>query len=133
MLCVPHFFFFSLHFFFPGPSGAGTTSLAAKIALDSKFPYIKMVTPENLVGMSESAKASSIARVFENAYKSPLSVIVVDSIEKLLEYVPIGPRFSNVILQTLIVLLKKTPPPVKLFIFFLSFCPVLALTAFSLS
>jgi vesicle-fusing ATPase len=84
-----------------------------KIALDSKFPYIKMISPENLVGMNESAKASSIARVFENAYKSPLSVIVVDSIEKLLEYVPIGPRFSNVVLQTLIVLLKKTPPPVS--------------------
>ena len=31
----------------------------------------------------------------------------MDSIERLLDYVAIGPRFSNVVLQTLIVLLKK--------------------------
>lgn len=83
-----------------------------KIGLNSTFPYVKLISPENLVGMTESAKASSIAKVFENSYKSPLSVIVIDAIEKLLEYVPIGPRFSNVVLQTLIVLLKKVPPPV---------------------
>jgi len=96
-----------------GPAGAGTTSLAVKIAMNSNFPYIKLISPENMVGMSESSKASAIAKVFENAYKSPLAVIVVDSIEKLLEYVPIGPRFSNVVLQALIILLKRVPPPVR--------------------
>jgi vesicle-fusing ATPase len=94
-----------------GPSGAGTTSLAVKIAKNSNFPYIKLITPENMVGMNEINKASMIAKVFENAYKSPLAVIVVDSIEKLLEFVPIGPRFSNIVLQALIVLLKRVPPP----------------------
>jgi vesicle-fusing ATPase len=34
----------------------------------------------------------------------------VDCIERLLEYVHIGPRFSNVVLQTLLVLFKKNPP-----------------------
>ncbi len=43
--------------------------------------------------------------------QSPLSVIVLDDIERLLEYVAIGPRFSNAVLQTLLVLLKKQPPP----------------------
>eukprot|EP01051_Picozoa_sp_SAG22_P005589 SAG22_NODE_336_length_12071_cov_10.875125_10_plen_149_part_00 len=33
-----------------------------------------------------------------------------DNLERLLGYVPIGPRFSNEILQTLLVLLKKIPP-----------------------
>ena len=42
--------------------------------------------------------------------QSPLSVIVLDDIERLLEYVAIGPRFSNAVLQTLLVLLKKAPP-----------------------
>ena len=42
--------------------------------------------------------------------QSPLSVIVLDDIERLLEYVAIGPRFSNSILQTLLVLCKKVPP-----------------------
>ena len=30
------------------------------------------------------------------------------------DYVPIGPRFSNLVLQALLVLLKKAPPQVKI-------------------
>lgn len=43
-------------------------------------------------------------------YKSNLSLIVVDDVERILEYTPVGPRFSNTVLQTLLVLLKKAPP-----------------------
>ena len=39
--------------------------------------------------------------------QSPLSIVILDDIERLLEYVAIGPRFSNALLQTLLVLLKK--------------------------
>ncbi|KAK7848033.1 vesicle-fusing atpase [Quercus suber] len=52
-------------------------------------------------------------KVFEDAYKSPLSIIILDDIERLLEYVAIGPRFSNIISQTLLVLLKRLPPKGK--------------------
>ena len=45
--------------------------------------------------------------------QSPLSMVVLDDIERLLEFVPIGPRFSNALLQTLLVLLKKQPPKVR--------------------
>lgn len=48
--------------------------------------------------------------MFDDAYKSELSCLVVDDIESLLEYAPIGPRFSNLVLQTLKVLLKRHPP-----------------------
>jgi hypothetical protein len=50
--------------------------------------------------------------VFEDAYKSTHSVIVIDDLERLLDYVPMGSRFSNVVLQALLVLLKKRPPKV---------------------
>jgi vesicle-fusing ATPase len=36
-----------------------------------------------------------------------------DEIERLLEYVAIGPRFSNSVLQVLMVLAKRSPPPGK--------------------
>ena len=36
---------------------------------------------------------------------------MLDDIERLLEFVAIGPRFSNAVLQTLLVLIKKQPPP----------------------
>ena len=39
--------------------------------------------------------------------QSPLSIVILDDVERLLEYVAIGPRFSNTILQTLLVLTKK--------------------------
>eukprot|EP01106_Pelomyxa_sp_JSP_P014853 TRINITY_DN4882_c0_g1_i2.p1 TRINITY_DN4882_c0_g1~~TRINITY_DN4882_c0_g1_i2.p1 ORF type:complete len:350 (-),score=142.23 TRINITY_DN4882_c0_g1_i2:58-1011(-) len=93
-----------------GPSGSGKTALASALALASGFAYVKLVSPENLVGFSELAKCSRIVKVFDDAYRSPLSVIVVDDIERLLEYVPVGPRFSNAVLQHLQVLVKKVPP-----------------------
>jgi len=94
-----------------GPSGSGKTALAATIAMASEFPFIKLISPESMVGFSETAKMGHINKVFQDAYKSPLSVILVDCIERILDWVPIGPRFSNTVLQTLLVLFKKPPPP----------------------
>jgi len=94
-----------------GPVGAGKTALAAKIATESGYPYVKLISPEILVGYTELGKCSKITKVFDDAYKSPLSVVVVDDLERLLDFVRIGPRFSNAVLQTLLVYLKKPPPP----------------------
>ena len=41
---------------------------------------------------------------------------MLDDLERLLEYVRIGPRFSNVVLQTLITCVKRTPKTSKLVI-----------------
>ncbi|XP_004556847.1 vesicle-fusing ATPase isoform X1 [Maylandia zebra] len=93
-----------------GPPNSGKTALAAKISEDSQFPFIKICSPDKMIGHSEIAKCQAIKKIFEDAYKSQLSCVVVDDIERLLDYVPIGPRFSNMVLQALLVLLKKPPP-----------------------
>ncbi|KAJ8668062.1 hypothetical protein QAD02_009725 [Eretmocerus hayati] len=93
-----------------GPPNAGKTALAAQIAKNSDFPFVKVCTPEDMVGYTESAKCLSIRKIFDDAYRSQLSCIVVDNIERLLDYGPIGPRYSNLTLQALLVLLKKLPP-----------------------
>lgn len=93
-----------------GPPHSGKTALAAKISEESNFPFIKICSPEKMIGFSETAKCQAIKKIFEDAYKSQLSCVVVDDIERLLDYVPIGPRFSNLVLQALLVLLKKAPP-----------------------
>ncbi|XP_037111772.1 vesicle-fusing ATPase isoform X2 [Syngnathus acus] len=93
-----------------GPPHSGKTALAAKIAEDSQFPFIKLCSPDKMIGHSEISKCQAIKKVFDDAYKSQLSCVVVDDIERLLDYVPIGPRFSNLVLQALLVLLKKAPP-----------------------
>jgi len=90
--------------------GCGKTSIAAKLALDSGFPFVRMIRPAQYLGMLETAKCRAIAQVFEDAYKSPLSCIVVDAIENLIEYIPVGPRFSNAVLQTLIAFFSQPPP-----------------------
>lgn len=140
--------------------------MAAKIAEDSQFPFIKICSPDKMIGHSEISKCQAIKKVsaaachyqpprsiiptvnkskaplpdrtcvhpvspvatfdpvptffclplwqvFDDAYKSQLSCVVVDDIERLLDYVPIGPRFSNLVLQALLVLLKKAPPKVS--------------------
>nr|XP_006116728.1 vesicle-fusing ATPase isoform X2 [Pelodiscus sinensis] len=93
-----------------GPPHSGKTALAAKIAEESNFPFIKICSPDKTIGFSETAKCQAMKKIFDDAYKSQLSCVVVDDIERLLDYVPIGPRFSNLVLQALLVLLKKAPP-----------------------
>ncbi|KAF3602108.1 hypothetical protein F2Q69_00034455 [Brassica cretica] len=88
---------------------SGKTALAATIGIDSNFPYVKIVSAETMAGLQESTKAARIAKVFEDAYKSPLSIVILDNIERLLEYTEIGPRFSNMILQTLLIYLNQLP------------------------
>ena len=93
-----------------GEPGCGKTSLASYLALHSGFPYVRIISPESLVKFMENGKYSSIYNTFEDGYKSPYSLIILDNIEKLIEYIKIGPRFSHLLLQTLTVYIKKLPP-----------------------
>ncbi|GAB6019808.1 hypothetical protein CHUAL_001351 [Chamberlinius hualienensis] len=93
-----------------GAPNAGKTALAATLALNSDFPFLKVCTPDDMVGFTETAKCMAIRKIFDDAYKSSLSCIVVDNIERLLDYGSIGPRYSNLVLQALMVLTKKEPP-----------------------
>lgn len=93
-----------------GPPASGKTALAASKAVSSKYPFIRLLSADKVIGYSESAKCTYIHKFFMDSYKSALSLLVIDDIERLIEYSPIGPRFSNTVLQTLLVLLKKAPP-----------------------
>ncbi|CCA70665.1 related to SEC18-Vesicular-fusion protein, functional homolog of NSF [Serendipita indica DSM 11827] len=93
-----------------GLPGTGKTALAAHIAQNSEYPFIKLVTPEKMVGYSEQQKVQAIHKIFNDSYKSPLSVIVVDNIERLIDWAKIGSRFSNAVVQTLMVLMTRRPP-----------------------
>ncbi|KAF9057846.1 vesicular-fusion protein SEC18 [Panaeolus papilionaceus] len=93
-----------------GPPGSGKTALAASIAQTSDYPFIKLISPDTMVGYSEAQKVAAITKVFMDSYKSPLSVVVVDNIERLIDWTPMGARFSNSVLQTLLVLFSRRPP-----------------------
>ncbi|KAI6651677.1 Vesicle-fusing ATPase-like [Oopsacas minuta] len=93
-----------------GPDGSGKTALAVSMALSSLFPFVRILSPENMIGFTEASKCQAIKKMFDDAYKSELSCIVVDDIERIIDYVCVGPRFANNSLQTLLVLLKRFPP-----------------------
>ncbi|TRY63225.1 hypothetical protein TCAL_11311 [Tigriopus californicus] len=96
-----------------GSPNAGKTALGAELAKMSGFPFVKICSPEDMVGYTESAKCMQIRKIFDDAYRSAQSCIIVDNVERLLDYGPIGPRYSNLTLQALLVLLKKNPPKGK--------------------
>lgn len=51
-LCIP-----------TGPPHSGKTALAAKIAEDSQFPFIKICSPDKMIGHSEISKCQAIKKV----------------------------------------------------------------------
>ncbi|KAK5115578.1 hypothetical protein LTR62_001237 [Meristemomyces frigidus] len=93
-----------------GPHGSGKTALAAKIAMESQFPFIRLVRPVDMVGMNEIQKIQHLSKIFTDAYKSPLNVLVLDNIELLVDWVPVGPRFSSAVLAALKGLMENKPP-----------------------
>jgi len=92
-----------------GETLTGKTAIAAQMAVESGFPFVRMISADAMIGYSDAAKCQEILKVFADSYKSPLSLILIDDIERIIDYVNIGPRFSNAVLQTLLVLLKKPP------------------------
>lgn len=99
-----------------GSSGVGKSTIASSINLE--FPFARLIRSDKLLRFkAESLKSGNIHETFMDAYKSDISYILLDDLERLMEYMTVGPRFSTTILQTLIVLLS-TPPPVghKMFI-----------------
>ena len=46
-----------------GPPNSGKTALAGQLAKMSNFPFIKVCTPEDMVGFTESAKCLLIRKV----------------------------------------------------------------------
>lgn len=93
-----------------GDISTGKTALAAKIALNSEFPCVKYISAEQMILYNEQARCNEIIKIFNSAYISPLSIVIIDDIERLIDYVSVGMRFSNMILQCLLVHIKKQPP-----------------------
>ncbi len=92
-----------------GQKYTGKTAIAAKLAHESNFPYIRMITPDQFIGMREDEKSNRIHTIFQDSYKSKLSVIIIDDIERIIGYSPQGPRFDSSVLQTLMIMIRKPP------------------------
>ena len=96
-----------------GNRGTGLTTIAANLALKSNIPFVKFILSDDLIGKSEAYKVNFIVRCFEDAYKSKQSLIIIDDLDRVLEYIEVGKRFNNNILGAFLVLIKKRPPKLE--------------------
>lgn len=92
-----------------GKQGSGTTTIASSFAKNSNFNFVKIISPEKYVGVGPLGKINSIDKVFRDAYRSTSSLIVIDNIDRIVEYVQTGPDFNNSVLHSLASLLAKPP------------------------
>lgn len=51
-----------------GPPNSGKTALAAQLAKMSDFPFVKVCTPDEMVGFTENAKCLQIRKVRKTKY-----------------------------------------------------------------
>ncbi len=69
-----------------GDTGAGKTAFSVHLATQAAYPFIKVISNNDMIGMSEQEKIRRINDIFQQAYLSTASVIVLDSIETIVEY-----------------------------------------------
>jgi vesicle-fusing ATPase len=93
-----------------GKPGSGKTAFSAWSAVQSGFPFKKRICAADMLGMGPGQKVAYIDSVFQEAYKTPLSCIVLDDLERLVEYVPLGKSYNPHVLNSLLVLVSKPPP-----------------------
>lgn len=88
-----------------GRSGSGRTNLALNIASLTSYPCIKYVSGKSVIGMIDSQRAKYIKDCFDDAERSPQSVVILDDIENIIDWVYSDitgvPRFSLSICTTL--------------------------------
>jgi vesicle-fusing ATPase len=68
-----------------GPIGSGLTTTAAMLANASGYHYVRMITSDSVVGLARTDRMRLISQAFETAANVPLSCVVIDRIEEVLE------------------------------------------------
>jgi len=96
-----------------GPGYIGKTTLACQIAKASGYSCIKLINSEMLV--NSVTKDIELYDKFKLAYNSDDLIIILDSVERLIEYSKLGNAcaFNNKVLQVIYMLMDKIVNPQK--------------------
>lgn len=88
--------FNQLNYLISGPAGTGKASLAKYLAQQSRFPHIQILTADKLVSATTGRQIEIIDEVFARARQSAEpSVIILDTIEDLIEATPDYSQYNN--------------------------------------
>lgn len=94
-----------------GDSYVGKTTLACQVAKNCGLNCVKFISSETL--MSYAFKETQLYEIFEQGCRSESFVLVLDCVEKLIEYSKLGNIYNNKILQTIYTILAKIVEPSK--------------------
>lgn len=93
--------------------GIGKTTVSAHIGLAlhsaGHVSFIKRLGFDKLSVLSESQKCAEIIKVFEDARRCKTSMIIIDDVDSLIGYLPIGRPYSIAIVQTFLGAMKRLP------------------------
>ncbi len=89
----------------------GKTTLACQIAKKSGFNSIKFVNSQVL--LNSTNKENAINEIINNGMRSDTFLLILDSVEKLIEYSPLGVYYNNKVLQIIYTILSKIIDPSK--------------------
>jgi vesicle-fusing ATPase len=88
-----------------GDPYVGKTTMACQIAKKCGLNCIKFISSESL--MDYTFKERQIYEIFEQGYKTESFVLILDSVEKIIEYSKLGNIYNNKILQSIYTILSK--------------------------
>lgn len=69
-----------------GDHGVGKTMLAKYLAFIAKPNYIRMITPECLLGLNTPQQLNLLDEEFSNAHRAEFSIIILDDLENMCEH-----------------------------------------------
>jgi vesicle-fusing ATPase len=117
-------------FLLVGPHYCGKTVMAAQLAKQSNYNCIKFINAESL--MNNMMKELALNDIVDMGMKSDSCIIILDSIEKIIEYSKLGNLYNNKILQMIYIILDRVIQNNKLTIIMtshnLELCETLDLT-----
>jgi hypothetical protein len=93
-----------------GSPESGKTALVHDILQQTCIQSVHQLTAFDLLGLSDAAKRERIQQLWVTAAQSPASAIILDDLERLIEYDSADGRHSQPMLHALLVLLSMKPP-----------------------
>ncbi|ETO19100.1 N-ethylmaleimide-sensitive fusion protein [Reticulomyxa filosa] len=104
-----------------GDLACGKSALACFLAKEANFPFVRVIRADDYVGAADGTVCARIAKIFDDAYKSDASVVIIDDLERLIGYT-VGVRFSNPVLQTILTSIRRNPSELNRKIFVIATC-----------
>jgi SpoVK/Ycf46/Vps4 family AAA+-type ATPase len=90
-----------------GPNNSGRTNKAFGIANTRGHQHVKYVSPRDMMRFSDNIKSSYIDSIFDSCYKTACSTVILDDLDRMISFSPVGNIYNNNLLQAILIMIKK--------------------------